>query len=184
MIQQLTIILRGIRLFLYGFLLFILMLSCGGQKNEKPKENKSRHEETLVKINKYLVDRDADKIRGYARRRNWDMAITGTGLWYMIYQKGTGEIAQTGKAVTLDYTVSLLNGTRCYSSDSLGQKKFRIGKGGVEKGLEEGLLLLRAGDKARFIMPPYLAYGLAGDQDRIPPRSIIVYDVELVQISD
>ena len=92
--------------------------------------------------------------------------------------------SQTGKIASVNYKLWLLDGTLCYSSDSLGMKKFRIGKGGVEKGLEEGILLMQVGDKARFIMPPHLAQGLMGDQDRIPPRSVILYEVELVQISD
>ncbi len=112
------------------------------------------------------------------------MTTSGTGLWYQIYQKGNGAPAKTGKMASINYKVWLLDGTLCYSSDSLGMKKFRIGKGGVEKGLEEGILLMRVGDKARFIMPPHLADGLIGDQDKIPPRSIILYEVELVQISD
>ena len=62
-------------------------------------------------------------------------------------------------------------------------KQFRIGQGGVESGLEEGvLLLLHEGDKATFIMPPHLAHGLPGDGNRIPARSIIVYEVELVKV--
>jgi FKBP-type peptidyl-prolyl cis-trans isomerase len=102
----------------------------------------------------------------------------------MIYKNGSGADAQTGKQATLNYKVWLLDGTLCYSSEKSGPKKFRIGQGGVESGLEEGVLLLKVGDKARFIMPPHLAQGLIGDQDKIPPRSCIVYEVELVQISD
>lgn len=175
---------RNPQLIFYVSWCCVLLLSCSGQKDEKKGKTSALQEETLVKINKYLIGKDADKIRGYIRRHNWDMELTGTGLWYMVYHKGTGTSVQAGKIVTLNYTVSLLDGTYCYSSDSLGQKKFRIGKGGVERGLEEGVLLLHVGDKARFIMPPHLAYGLMGDQNRIPPRSIIVYDVELVQISN
>ena len=151
---------------------------------ENAKKDPLYREETLLRINKYLVGKDADIIRGYLKRRNWTMNTSPTGLWYMIYRKGNGAPAKTGKEATINYKVWLLDGTLCYSSDSLGQKKFRIGKGGVEKGLEEGILLLHVGDKARFIMPPHLADGLIGDEDRIPPRSIILYDLELVNISD
>ncbi|HEY4788054.1 MAG TPA: FKBP-type peptidyl-prolyl cis-trans isomerase [Bacteroidales bacterium] len=169
---------------LCGIPVSILFISCNSRNNEESKKNEPNREETLLRINKYLVGKDTDIIRGYLRRRNWQMETSPTGLWYAIYQKGTGPKAITGKMATLNYKVWLLDGTLCYSSDSLGQKKFRIGKGGVEKGLEEGVLMLHVGDKARFIMPPHLAEGLMGDGDKIPPRSIILYDVELVQISD
>jgi FKBP-type peptidyl-prolyl cis-trans isomerase len=54
----------------------------------------------------------------------------------------------------------------------------------VESGLEEGILLLREGDKAKFILPPHLAHGLLGDDNKIPARSIIVYDLELLSLEN
>lgn len=175
---------RGIFLWVSVLLFMVASTSCHSGADSKQDNRKPVSEGTLVRINKYLVGKDADVIRAYLKRRNWAMEVTETGLWYQIYQHGTGDQAQTGKIASINYKVSLLDGTLCYSSDSLGVKKFRIGKGGVEKGLEEGILMMRVGDKARFIMPPHLADGLIGDQDRIPPRSIILYEVELLQISD
>jgi FKBP-type peptidyl-prolyl cis-trans isomerase len=112
----------------------------------------------------------------------WDMTESQTGLWSQIYEKGNGVTAAKGKFITLSYTLSLLDGSVCYTSDSLGYKQFLIGSGGVESGLEEGVLLLREGDKARFVLPPHLAQGLTGDGNKIPPRAIIVYDVEVINI--
>ena len=106
------------------------------------------------------------------------MKTTESGLWYMIYHSGQGEKAATGKIATLEYTLSLLDSTVCYS----GQKEFRLGRSRVESGLKEGVLLMRVGDKARMIMPPHLAHGLLGDGVCIPQRAIILYDVELVNI--
>jgi FKBP-type peptidyl-prolyl cis-trans isomerase FkpA len=169
---------------LFGISLLLVQLSCNSGNDRGVKTNKPNHQETLLKINHYLIGKDDDIIKGYLKRHHWEMSTSPTGLWYMIYRNGNGRHAKTGKLATLKYKVWLLDGKLCYSSDSLGQKKVRIGKGTVEKGLEEGLLLLRVGDKARFIMPPHLADGLLGDENMIPPRSIILYDVELVQISD
>lgn len=171
------------------FIIFISVLlsiyffsSC----NEKPeqKKNLSEYDESLQKINRYLVKEDSERIANYVARKEWDMQVTKTGLWYQIYEKGSGAEAQIDKIATLNFSVELLDGTLCYSSDSLGQKRFKIGKGGVESGLEQGLLMMREGDKARFILPPFLGHGLLGDEYKIPPRSTIVYDVELISISD
>lgn len=173
-----------IRFILVVFSCCIFLFSCQSGKKDEKKKNQTNQQEELVRINKYLVENDADIIKSYTQRRHWDMKVTPTGLWYSILQKGKGEAAQIGKMAGINYKVWLLDGTLCYSSDSLGIKKFRIGKGSVEKGMEEGILLLKAGDKARFIMPPHLAYGLIGDENKIPPRSIILYEVELIQLSD
>ena len=110
------------------------------------------------------------------------MQTTGTGLRYMIYERGKGEKTATGKVVTLAYTVSLLDSTVCYSSKQLGHKKFRLGHSEEERGLEEGVLLMCIGDKARLILPSHLAHGLTGDGDCIPFRAIILYDIELIDV--
>ncbi len=89
-----------------------------------------------------------------------------------------------GEEITLKYKVELLDGTLCYSSDSSGLKKLIIGSGKIEAGLEEGLQLLKQGGIARFILPPHLAFGFLGDNNRIPPRSIICYEVEILNIGN
>ena len=63
-------------------------------------------------------------------------------------------------------------------------KVFLVGQGGVESGLEEGVLLLKQGSKATFLMPPHLAHGLVGDDDRIPARAILKYKVEVVDVKN
>jgi FKBP-type peptidyl-prolyl cis-trans isomerase len=110
------------------------------------------------------------------------MKETSTGLWYMIYAHGSGVKAEKGNSISLRFSISLLDGNLCYSSDSLGLKKFLIGSGHVESGLEEAVLLLHQGDKARFILPPHLAYGLLGDNNKIPPGSAILYEITVEQI--
>ena len=139
---------------------------------------------SLIKVNRLLVKKDSAKIAEYIKGRNWNMIETKTGLWYMIYKKGAGKKSKEGLYATINFNLTLLDGTQCYSSDSLGPKCFRIGRGSVESGLEEGILLLKEGDKAKFILPPHLAHGLVGDDNRIPARSIIVYDVELVSLDN
>ena len=138
--------------------------------------------DALVGANRILVEKDRARIESFAERKGWEMQESQTGLWSQIYEKGKGPAAQKGMLVTLKYTLSLMDGTVCYSSDSLGYKQFRIGSGGVESGLEEGVLILEEGDRARFILPPHMAHGLTGDGDKIPPRSIIVYDVEVIKL--
>jgi FKBP-type peptidyl-prolyl cis-trans isomerase len=59
-----------------------------------------------------------------------------------------------------------------------------LGHSTEESGLEQGILMMQEGDKARFILPPHLAHGLLGDENMIPARSIIVYEVELLDISE
>ena len=154
---------------------------------QKPKPVASEQEirqykEPLMNVNKHLVEKDRIRIEKYAERRNWDMQESETGLFYLIDGHGLGEKAKEKDLVTISYSLSLLDGTHCYSTDSLGPEAFVVGHEDVESGLDEGVRLMRKGDKAKLIVPPHLAFGLLGDNDKIPPRSIIVFELEMLDI--
>jgi FKBP-type peptidyl-prolyl cis-trans isomerase len=152
-------------------------------KHTNTTSNKSQ-KESLIKVNKYLVNAENTEIDNYIRRHNLDVVETGSGLKYQIIKHGEGEIAAVGKVVSLIYKVKLITGDVIYSSDQSGQKHFEIGHGGVESGLEEAILTMRVGDEAIIIIPSHLAFGLLGDKDKIPRRSTVIYEVELVNINN
>jgi FKBP-type peptidyl-prolyl cis-trans isomerase len=174
------------RLLVSNFILIfsLIFFSCNVKEKDvdKPSNKQQYSKESLEKINQMLVDKDIEVIKNYIERRGWDMKMTETGLWYMVYQDGTGDNIEENDYITLNYNVWLMDGTLCYSSDSLGAKSFIVGKGGVESGLEQGVLMLKKGSKARFIMPPHLAHGLIGDNKKIPARATIIYDVEIIDV--
>ncbi|MFC2136639.1 FKBP-type peptidyl-prolyl cis-trans isomerase [Bacteroidota bacterium] len=165
-------------------ILSLILFSCHQSNEPESKKKLIKDKNSLVEINKFLVQKDAEAIENYIERRKWKMQATESGLYYMIYKNGNGKHAKNGSLATIISELSLLDGTICYKVDSLNPKSFIIGKGGVESGLEQGILLLREGDKAKFIMPPHLAHGLTGDENKIPPRSTIVYDIELIKIKE
>ena len=173
--------------YVFLFLSFSLVIfSCRRYNTQQPEQDTTAIErqkkEVLLRVNQQLVEEEAKAIEAFVERNGWQMQTTESGLWYMIYERGQGEKASSGKIATLAYTVSLMDSTVCYSSKHSGPKTFRLDQGGVETGLEEGILLMCVGDKARLIMPPHLAHGLTGDGDCIPQRAIILYDVELLSL--
>jgi len=163
-------------------LINFLLISCVSKTQNPEVKTQSSYEENLIKANKGLLEMDKGRIENYIKRRNWNMQITQSGLWYFIYDKKEGAKAKVGNIVTLKYQLELLDGTICYNSDSLGNKTFKLGQGGVESGLEQAVLMMAEGEKAFFILPPYMAHGLLGDENRIPSRAVIVYLVELLKI--
>jgi FKBP-type peptidyl-prolyl cis-trans isomerase len=161
----------------------VFLASCSGnQRSGGAKSKINLTENQLIQLNKKWVARENAEIIDFIRRKHWDMKETPTGLRYMIYHQGNGERAKVGALATIAYTVSLLNGTIVYSSAQSGLKTFRIGHSREVSGLEEGIILLKVGDKAKFLLPSHLAYGLSGDGRKIPPDVPIIYDVELVQL--
>lgn len=163
---------------------FSLLMACRNENPRMSEDEIRKTEEALIGANRIMVHNDKVKIQDYSNRNNLNLVESETGLWYGIIRQGYGRQVTKNTVVSLEYTVELLDGTPCYSSDSLGIKQFIVGKGGVESGLEEGVLMLNEDSEAVFIMPPHLAHGFTGDGNKIPARSIIVYNVKLVNADE
>jgi len=160
----------------------ILITGC---KNDNANEQKAPVRpvaESLVKANRYLVKQEKEAIENYMRRHNWEMQETGSGLRFSILKKGNGEQAVEGKIAVFEYTSRLITGDLIYSSAKDGNKIFVVGHGGVESGLEEAVLLMHQGDKAKLIIPSHLAFGLLGNDNKIPPRATLIYELELIEL--
>ncbi len=156
--------------------------ACGNDEPAKTQVDPEAYKDPLVKVNKELVKKENAEIDSYIARYQWNMQKSGTGLRYLIYEKGSGTKADTGMRVEIRFKVNLINGQVVYDSKTDGMKTFVLGKAEVESGLEEGIMLMKAGDKAKLIIPSHLAYGLLGDENKIPKRATLVYDVELVSV--
>ena len=108
---------------------------------------------------------------------------TESGLRYQIIQEGNGKQAAKGDMVSVHYKGQLLDGTVFDSSYKRKEPiDFTIGVGQVIAGWDEGIQLLKIGDKARMVIPSDLAYGSRGAGGVIPPNAPLIFDVELVGI--
>ena len=161
-----------------------LVVSCGGKSDKHVLKEPRKYTEPLIKANKEVVRTESEQIEDYIGRHHWTMNETSSGLKYWIYLKGLGPQVKPGDVVKLNYITSLLSGDTAYTSTKEGPLIFKQGNGQVISGLEEAVLLLHVGDKAKIIIPSHLAYGLVGDQKRIPQKSTLVYDIELTDISE
>ncbi|WP_435262232.1 peptidylprolyl isomerase [Tenacibaculum sp. nBUS_03] len=108
---------------------------------------------------------------------------TASGLRYKVLQQGDGIQATKGATVSVHYKGQLLDGTVFDSSYKRKQPiDFAIGVGQVIAGWDEGIQLLKVGDKARLVIPSNLAYGEAGAGGVIPPNATLIFDVELMNV--
>jgi len=108
---------------------------------------------------------------------------TESGLRYQIIQKGTGAKAEKGQTVSVHYKGQLSDGTVFDSSYKRNEPiDFPLGVGQVIPGWDEGIGLLKVGDKARLVIPSHLGYGSAGAGGVIPPDATLVFDVELMAV--
>lgn len=173
---------------LYITFFAVLLLSCASNdgKNEETKDPyskvKAENQEGSIKVNGDMIQVNRDVIDKYIQRHKWEMQETETGLYYMIYSQTSDVEVKSGDEVEFSFKTSLLNGDVLYDSDATGNRKMKIDMNQDESGLNEGLKLMRKGEKAYFILPPHLAFGVAGDSYKIPPYSVLVYDIEIVDI--
>jgi FKBP-type peptidyl-prolyl cis-trans isomerase len=168
-------------------LLLIGVSACTGCKSNGNQSTEVQHiptQDALIERNKQAARDERSNIDEFIASKGWDMKQTGTGLHYQFIQKGDSTLptAQYEQEALVKTQVELLNGDLIYTTDHNGPQWFKVGKSDVESGLHEGILLMRVGDKARFIMPSHLAHGLVGDFKAIPPRSTLVYEVELMDL--
>jgi len=115
--------------------------------------------------------------------KGMDTISTGTGLKYIRLNKTSGESVTEGSTVAVHYTGYLHDGTIFDSSISRGEPiSFPIGVGRVIKGWDEGISLLKVGEKARLLIPYQLAYGERGAGAMIQPKTDLIFDVELISV--
>lgn len=174
------------KLFLPLSISFLIGLgaSCGRteQTNQTKETGQKSVKEQLIEANRSRVEIESERIDAFVERRKWNVTKTGTGLRYMIYQDGEGPTAKKGDRAKVNFSVSLLDGTECYSSEESGPQVFTVGMDNVESGLHEGITYMKTGSKAKLILPSHLAHGLIGDQNKIPANATIIYDIELLGI--
>ena len=103
---------------------------------------------------------------------------------------GTGRQAANGNNVTVNYTGWLYNpsaaenkGTQFETSIGKTPYPFRLGQRAVIPGWDQGVVGMAVGGKRRLIIPPSLGYGSTGN-GRIPPNATLVFDIELLTVTD
>lgn len=168
----------------YILILGCLVISCRNY-NDRPDsvQVNATEVEKVTEANKRLVKEESEQIDAFNLRHHFIMEMTGTGLRYSIYSHGKGKISPAiHDEVHVSYRMYFLDGTLCTATDSLQPMIFRLGEGVETRGLEEGLQLMKEGDKARFVVPAHLAFGLSGDGNKIPPASTLFYDVHLIKL--
>ncbi|MBS1650900.1 MAG: peptidylprolyl isomerase [Bacteroidetes bacterium] len=106
---------------------------------------------------------------------------TASGLKYIVLKEGDGAVPTATATVKVHYTGTFLDGKVFDSSVQRGQPlEFPLNQ--VITGWTEGLQLMKVGGKSKFYIPYNLGYGERGNPGGIPPKSDLIFEVELLQI--
>ena len=144
--------------------------------NEEPKLEKRRIE--IEKAKREEINKQLENL-------SKDYTTTASGLKYKILVSTKNKKAVNGNNVKVHYTGKLMDGSIFDSSLRRNLPfEFKIGEGRVIKGWEEALKILRVGEKASFIIPSDLAYGARGAGGVIPPNATLIFEIELLEITN
>ncbi|HTX99530.1 MAG TPA: FKBP-type peptidyl-prolyl cis-trans isomerase [Bacteroidota bacterium] len=103
------------------------------------------------------------------------------GLQYKVIKEGTGQKPKANQTVTVNYRGTLLNGEEFDNSYKRGEPAtFQCG--GLIKGWNEALQLMKVGSKWQVWIPADLAYGERGAGGVIPPNATLAFEMELLSV--
>ncbi len=109
------------------------------------------------------------------------VVTTESGLQYMVIEEGDGATPKENDKVTTHYKGTLMSGEVFDSSYDRGQPA-TFGVGQVIPGWTEALQKMKVGAKWKLFIPPDLAYGNQGHPS-IPPNSLLIFEIELIDIA-
>lgn len=161
--------------------LAVIVAACGPAETVEPEPTEASEELPEAAESEPTTAADFDI---FGEGSEEDYTTTESGLQYYIFEEGDGRTPEEGEVVTVHYTGYLTDGTEFDSSVGTEQPfAFALGQGRVIPGWDEGIGLLKVGDKGRLILPPDLGYGAAGAGGGIiPPNATLIFDVELIDI--
>jgi FKBP-type peptidyl-prolyl cis-trans isomerase FkpA len=114
---------------------------------------------------------------------------TPSGAFVEIIDPGTGNLADTGNYISVNYTGTSWSGKRFDSNTDTAfhhaePYSFEAGVGRMSKGFDEAMLFLRKGAKGRIYVPSILAYGAQPGTPLIKPFEHLIFDIEMLDIKD
>jgi FKBP-type peptidyl-prolyl cis-trans isomerase FkpA len=150
-------------------------------------KTKEQVEEENKQQGKAQAEVDDKIIQDYFKANNITNAQkTASGLYYVVHKEGSGSVPNSGQEVVVNYTGKLIDGTKFDSNvdpefNHVEPFVFPVGAGRVIKGWDEGVLMMKKGEKRTYYIPSGLAYGNRS-QGPIPENAVLIFDIELIDL--
>jgi FKBP-type peptidyl-prolyl cis-trans isomerase FkpA len=121
---------------------------------------------------------DDEIIKAYIAEKGLNATATGSGLYYMIIEEGTGDHPVATSRVKVNYKGYFTNGN-VFDQTTGAPVVFPLAD--LIKGWQEGIPLLKEGGSGIFLVPSGLGYGNK-DIGPIPANSVLVFEIALVEV--
>ncbi len=143
--------------------------------------------------NKEQIEKDNKLIEDYLSKNNIKASKAKWGTYMVIQAEGNGEKIALSDIASVNYTGRTFDSSIVFDSNT--DPKFNHvvpldvnmgqfgGQGGVMLGWTDVLLQMKKGTKATVYIPSTLAYGKNGRAPEINPDKILVFDMEIVNVT-
>ncbi len=166
------------------------------EMNKLQTELIAKQNEKMLQDQKVQLEKDITAIDDFLKAKNVTAQTTASGLRYIITKPGIGENAKAGQQVKIDYLGYLLNGKYFDTSIESEAKRnniltqgrsyspleLTVGAQQVIPGWEEAIQLMNKGSKMTVYIPSTLAYGNQRRGEVIAENSVLVFDMELIEV--
>lgn len=126
--------------------------------------------------------KEASDIAAYAAKNGYKTpTVLASGVQYVVTQPGTGEAPAKGDTVKVLYVGKLLSG-KIFDQDQKKGLVFPVGLGQMIPGFDEAVQTMKKGEKGVILIPSAQGYGEQGSPGAIPPNSVLVFDVQLIDV--
>lgn len=152
------------------------MMAIRSEQMKVEQEKKRAELAPVIEKNKQIQQAFLDSNKTKA-----GVQVTASGLQYKVISKGTGTTSpKDTNTVKVHYTGKFIDG-KVFDSSVQRNEPIEFPLTQVIKGWTEGLQLMHVGDKYEFYIPYELAYGEEGREGAIPPASLLIFEVELLE---
>ena len=136
-----------------------------------------------VEKTKALAEANKDAAAEFLKKNKEEegVKVTASGLQYKVVKEGKGEKPTAKDTVKVHYKGTLLDGTE-FDSSYKRNKPATFKADQVISGWTEALQLMSPGSKYILYLSPELAYGDRGAPPAIEPGSLLIFEVELLEV--
>lgn len=164
-------------------IMITMLISCNTNEPRYPLNYTKSDNSTI--ISQIIIDQNK-KIDNYISKNLENNYLNSKKGFYYFFQKTNNLSAKKpefGDIITFNYSVKNLKNNLIYEEELIGDQSYIMGKQEIISGLREALQLLKNGEIATFIFPSYKAYGIYGDNNKIPPNSAIICTIKVKSIN-
>ena len=107
-----------------------------------------------------------------------DTAGSKEGVYYQIIKEGNGAFVKVTDTLSVNYKGTLLSNGTVFDQTKDKPAIFPLKR--LIKGWQIGLTMCKVGGKIRLIIPSAIAYSIRSRSSKIPPNSVLVFDIEVL----